>query len=161
MAGACWSRPAGRASDLGGIADHPVVHITLEDAETYCRWAGLRLPTEAEWERAATIEPLPPTWPLAEDGQLLANVWIGEFPHRSRRPRPPGTMPVGAFPARPPGLHDQLGQVWELTRAGVAKGGSYLCAENYCTRYRPAARMTPAGPAGHIGFRCAGPPMHP
>ena len=60
-----------------------------------------------------------------------------------------------AFAPRSLGIYDQLGQVWELTADGVAKGGSYLCSESYCMRYRPAARMTPDGPTGHIGFRCA------
>ena len=153
--GACWHRPFGWGSDLAGLSDHPVVHITMADAQAYCRWAVLRLPTEAEWERAAAIEPVPQSWPLAADGRLLANVWIGEFPHAPRRPDPPGTMPVGAFAPRSLGIYDQLGQVWELTADGVAKGGSYLCSESYCTRYRPAARMTPDGPTGHVGFRCA------
>ena len=97
------------------------------------------------------------TWPLAGDGRLLANVWIGEFPWQHRRPSAPGTMPVGSFPPTGAGLFDLLGQVWELTSDGVAKGGSFLCAPNYCSRYRPSARLTPGGTTCHVGFRCAWP----
>ena len=136
--------------------DHPVVHVSLPDALAYARWADRRLPCEAEWERAANAGPLPATWPLAGDGRLLANVWIGEFPHEHRRPRRPGPMPVGAFDPNPLGLYDLLGNVCEWTADGVIKGGSFLCAPNYCSRYRPSARQARPGgePACHIGLRC-------
>ena len=175
-----WRRPLGTAPLEAEHADHPVVAVTHADAVAYAAWRGARLPTESEWEWAAAAgQPLPATWPLAEDGQLLANVWLGEFPWRSIRNRPPGTMAVGAFPPNHNGLFDMLGNVWELTAdpwsrpavgspccapaattaadGVVAKGGSFLCAANYCRRYRPAARHRQAvdEPTCHIGFRCA------
>ena len=173
-----WRCPRGEPALSNELADHPVVGVTATDAAAYAEWVGGRLPTEAEWEWAAGGGgALPPTWPLAADGMLLANVWLGEFPWRSIRATPPGTSPVGSFPPNANGLFDMLGNVWELTSDDwssrdliespccgstapvcvVAKGGSYLCAANYCTRYRPAARHPqPAVEAtSHIGFRCA------
>ena len=175
---ASWRRPRSVPALSDELADHPVVGVTAFDAAVYALWAGGRLPTEAEWEWAAGgATALPPTWPLASDGMLLANVWLGEFPWRSVRAAPPGTSPVGSFPPNANGLFDMLGNVWELTAdawsthgrsesaccisgapaAVVAKGGSFLCAANYCNRYRPAARhRQPVGEATcHIGFRCA------
>ena len=177
---ASWRCPRGAPALSDELADHPVVGITAADAAAYAAWVGGRLATESEWEWAAGGgTPLPATWPLAADGMLLANVWLGEFPWRSVRAAPPGTSPVGSFPPHANGLFDMLGNVWELTAdpwsaqrpdavespccnstapaACVAKGGSYLCAANYCRRYRPAARhRQPAGEAAcHVGFRCA------
>ncbi len=136
-------------------ADHPVTFVTLADATAFADWSGARLPSEEEWEFAAARQHRPPSWPLAPDGRLLANVWIGEFPHQHRRPRPPGTMPVGSFPPSADGVFDLLGQVWELTDGGPAKGGSHLCAANYCSRYRPSARLLALLPTSHVGFRRA------
>jgi formylglycine-generating enzyme required for sulfatase activity len=179
-----WRRPHGADLLDAEHDDHPVVQVTRRDAIAYATWVHRRLPTEAEWEwAAAAVEPLPPSWPLAADGQLLANVWLGEFPWKSLRSRPPGTMPVGSFAPNGNELFDMLGNVWEWTAdewtarhyagaslspccsttdqtaldAATVKGGSYLCAANYCARYRPAARHAqPQREATcHIGFRCA------
>ncbi len=185
---ASWLRPRGRDTLTAELADHPVVNITIADAMAYARWVGGRLPSESEWEWAAGAgRPLGRSWPLADDGRLLANVWVGEFPWRSLRTANPGTTPVGGYAPNPNGLFDMLGNVWELTAdrwstrrsepgtAGVtccgptaaggdgepddgvvAKGGSFLCAANYCARYRPAARHRHVADeaACHIGFRC-------
>ena len=181
---ASWRRPRGSDGRLDDpeLSDHPVVGITAEDALAYAGWVGGRLPTEAEWEWAAAAGIAPSAvWPLAADGMLSANVWLGEFPWRSIRRTAPGTMPVGAFPANVFGLFDMLGNVWELTAdvwtadhrpaspccspgtadsgASVAKGGSFLCAAGYCRRYRASARHPqPRGEAAcHVGFRCVYP----
>ena len=156
--GASWRTPDGRREAL---ADHPVVQVSLADAETYCDWAGVRLPSEPEWEAAAA-------------GAIAGNVWHGAFPWDARGLAT--TSPVGAFGATA-GFSDQLGNVWEWTSTPwtrdhqpaccsapapgerhVAKGGSFLCAPEYCARYRPQARMAMAvdSPTCHLGFRVAG-----
>jgi len=178
--GACWKRPLGPGSSLRGLDRHPVVHVAFEDAEAYAAWAGLRLPTEAEWERAARggLEGASYVWGREpENGTRLANYWHGEFPWRPD----PGygtTAPVGSFPPNGFGLYDMAGNVWEWTSdwyggseaasrdpgqpqfavpRRVVKGGSFLCADSYCRRYRPAARRPQMIDTGmsHIGFRCA------
>jgi formylglycine-generating enzyme len=199
--GAYWRRPEGPKSKIGGRERHPVVHIAYEDAEAYARWAGKSLPTEDEWERAARggLEGKVFAWgdEDASPARPLANVWQGEFPWHSLKPkREQRTSPIGLFPPNGFGLSDITGNVWEWTsdfftpaHGGVAersccapsklrpagpeqslvpgqpggniprrviKGGSHLCAPNYCLRYRPAARqgVTVDTATGHIGFRC-------
>jgi sulfatase modifying factor 1 len=178
--GASWRRPDGRGSSLADRADHPVVHVAHEDAETYASWAGLELPTEAEWETAARggLEGAAYTWGDAPEapGERLANFWHGQFPWQADTGYG-RTSPVGVYPANPYGLLDMAGNVWEWTAdlyAGeaapaccgggpgdavprrVVKGGSFLCADSYCRRYRPAARRPQPVDTGmsHIGFRC-------
>ena len=199
--GACWRRPAGAASSLDGLADHPVVHVAFSDVEAYAQWAGKMLPTEAEWELAAWggRSGAEFAWgsELTPGGRHQANTWQGEFPWQNlaedgfKR-----TSPVGAFPANGYGVYDMIGNTWEWTtdwyRAShlgpgqkpccmplnprgaqqeesynpcapnvriprkVLKGGSHLCAPNYCRRYRPAARFAePVDTStSHVGFRC-------
>ncbi|MHC9292220.1 formylglycine-generating enzyme family protein [Mycobacterium sp. LTG2003] len=185
--GACWNHPRGPRSSLKGRDDHPVVHLAYEDAEAYARWAGLDLPTEAEWETAARggISAAAYTWgdEPEQPGQQLANYWHGEFPYLPETGYGT-TKPVGSFEANGYGLFDMAGNVWEWTTdfytgdhsAGsccaadsydpnqpqfkiprrVIKGGSFLCADSYCMRYRPAARRPQMVDTGmsHIGFRC-------
>ena len=178
LPGASWRAPEGPGSDLAGRDDHPVVHVAFDDALAYARWAGKELPTEAEWEYAARggLDGAAYAWgdDFAPGGRRMANVWYGEFPWR-RTGEFERTSPIGAFPPNGYGLHDMIGNVWEWTAdrfdtapSGcchpgsapgpmyVVKGGSHLCAPNYCRRYRPAARQgqTPDTSAGHIGFRC-------
>jgi formylglycine-generating enzyme required for sulfatase activity/uncharacterized membrane protein YkvA (DUF1232 family) len=200
--GASWRCPFGPQSSLDGVEQHPVVHVAYEDAEAYAGWAGKKLPTEAEWERAARggLEGKKFTWGDEHfpEGKAMANSWQGEFPWQNLLLDGfEGTSPVSSFPPNGYGLFDMAGNVWEWTsdwyvhnhkdevapsccapavnpRIGspeksydprqpkfriprrVVKGGSHICAPNYCLRYRPAARQPQMIDTGmsHIGFRC-------
>ena len=199
VAGADWRHPRGPDSSIARLGDHPVVHVAVDDALAYARWCGKNLPTEAEFEFAARsgLDQAEFAWgdDLAPHGKVLANYWLGAFPHDSRSPHGgSGTSPVHAYPPNRYGAYDLIGNVWEWTadwysahatplsccggphnpRGGsrehsvdlfapgpstprrVIKGGSHLCAPEYCARYRPAARL--AQPIDtttcHVGFRC-------
>ncbi len=173
--GADWRHPEGPGSDLAGRDNHPVVQVAFEDAEAYARWAGRVLPTEAQWEAAARGgRDAEFIWAdgADRDDTPAANHWRGEFPTEDRGSKGyRGTSPVGCFQANGYGLYDMAGNVWQWTRdpwtadhadgtaadasAHVIKGGSYLCAPNFCMRYRPAARQAGDAASGtsHIGFR--------
>ncbi|XP_066101409.1 formylglycine-generating enzyme [Saccopteryx bilineata] len=182
--GASWRHPEGPDSTVQHRPDHPVLHVSWNDAAAFCAWAGKRLPTEAEWEyscRGGLRDRLFP-WgnKLQPKGQHYANVWQGEFPVTDTGEDGfRGTAPVGAFPPNGYGLYNIVGNVWEWTsdwwttdhsaeealnpkgppfgKDRVKKGGSYMCHKSYCYRYRCAARSqnTPDSSASNLGFRCA------
>jgi formylglycine-generating enzyme len=179
VAGAQWRHPFGPNSMA--VAEQPVVGITLEDAQAYARWRGVALPTEAEWEWAARGGR--PDNTRAQPTE--ANTWQGMFPVLNQaRDGFEGLAPVGCYQANAFGLYDMIGNAWELTASPytehpspdknlppdqppearraiqaapryVIKGGSYLCAPNYCMRYRAGARQAQEIDlaTSHVGFR--------
>jgi formylglycine-generating enzyme required for sulfatase activity len=140
VAWANWKHPEGPGSHLKGREKHPVVHICYDDALAYAKWAGKRLPTEAEWEFAARggLDRKKFTWgdEFKPGGKPMANTWQGEFPNRNTLEDGfQGTAPVGSFAANGFGLHDMSGNVWEW------------CADWYQPKYRDIfGPRNPKGP---------------
>lgn len=191
--GASWQHPAGPGSSIAELGDHPVVHVSPEDAAEFAEWIGGRLPTEAEWEFAARggIEGADYTWGDSYDPSngWKANTWQGQFPSENLADDGHvGTAPVASYVANGYGLYDMAGNVWEhvadwwvpghipgdqidptgpekafaaqfgsasMGAMRLVKGGSWLCAPNFCLRYRPAARQPVEMSLGsnHVGFR--------
>ena len=191
--GACWKNPEGPGSGLAGRGRHPVVQVGWDDASAYARWAGKRLPTEAEWEYAARggLTQKPYAWgdDFRPGGKIMANTWQGRFPDSNTKEDGwERTAPVGQFPPNGFGLCDMAGNVWQWcadwyrpdtyrnspaknpegpkdsfdpnepgARKRVQRGGSFLCTDQYCSRYMPGGRGKGEIGTGssHLGFRCA------
>jgi sulfatase modifying factor 1 len=183
--GAHWAAPEGPGSSIADRLDHPVAHVSWEDAKAFAAWCGGRLPTEAEWERAARGGLADPRFPWGDeepdDSTVMCNIWQGVFPHTNTQVDGYlGTSPVDAFAPNTAGLYGMAGNVWEwtgdafrvrsLSRGAklrnanaaetsekVMKGGSFLCHKSYCYRYRIAARsaLTAESSASNVGFRVA------
>ncbi len=167
VARASWFAPEGPDSTVLGREHHPVTQVSHRDALAYAAWVGARLPSEQEWEFAArgglVGQPYPWGCVRDPDGRARMNIFSGRFPDRPEASV--GTVAVGAFPPNGFGLHEMTGNVWEWTSSSfgpddprpVLRGGSYLCHESYCRRYRTSARIAATSDTslGHTGFRVA------
>ena len=163
---ATWRAPEGPGSSVADRADHPVVQVSWNDAQAFAAWSGGALPSEAQWEYAARGGLAQKLYPwgddLTPDGRHLCNIWQGEFPAvNSEDDGWAFTCPVDAFPPNGYGIYSITGNTWEWCadswdEGRVMKGGSFLCHDSYCNRYRVAARTqnTPDSAASNIGFRC-------
>ncbi|XP_060080959.1 formylglycine-generating enzyme-like [Ylistrum balloti] len=183
--GADWRHPYGIDSSIKKIMDHPVLHVSWNDAVAFCKWMTKRLPTEAEWEYACRGEKVGRLFPWGNNvnpkKEHWMNIWHGEFPNSNTADDGyETTAPVTAFPEQNKfGLKNIIGNAWEWTSDWwetqhtsepkdnptgpakgpdrVKKGGSFMCHETYCYRYRCAARSqnTPDSSSVNLGFRCA------
>jgi len=180
--GACWNLIAGPTAEYDLIDDHPVVHVSWNDARAFAQWAGGRLPTEAEWEHAARggLGDVPFSWGEKQPNDIdfqPCNIWQGQFPGSNTcTDGYAATAPAESFEPNGYGLYNMCGNVWEWTSGRLKitgrskqskqhakhfkgtkllKGGSFLCHTSYCFRYRIAARTgnTPDSTTTHQGFR--------
>ena len=143
--GANWRHPEGPGSSLEGRMDHPVVHVSLEDAKAYANWVGKRLPTEAEWEWAAMGGLEDPIYPWgntpSQEASTKANFWQGVFPFRNDSlDGYVRTAPVRSYPANGYGLYDMAGNVWEWCQDKYR-------SDAYSMELSPEESYNPSGPA--------------
>jgi formylglycine-generating enzyme required for sulfatase activity len=195
--GANWRHPTGPKSSIAGKGNYPVVQVAYEDTLAYAKWAGERLPTEAEFEFAARggLAGKPYVWgdEFRPGGKWMANTHQGHFPNQDDAADGyAGIAPVAQFPPNPYGLFDMAGNVWQWTsdwyrpdyyqqlaaqgsvahnpkgpespydpeepteKKKVHRGGSFLCTDQYCSRYVVGTRGKGEVSTGtnHLGFRC-------
>jgi formylglycine-generating enzyme required for sulfatase activity len=185
VTGADWAHPEGPDTSVDSRLDHPAGHVSWNDAKEYARWAGKRLPTDAEFEYAARggLDQRRYAWgdELTPGGTHMCNIWQGRFPYEdTAEDGYAAPCPVTAFPANGYGMYSAAGNVWEWVNdwfspdyhvlatpvnpqgpprgsGRVMRGGSFLCHDSYCNRYRVAARTsnTPDSSTTNLGFRCA------
>jgi formylglycine-generating enzyme required for sulfatase activity len=191
-----WRHPEGPQSSLAGREQYPVVQVAYDDVVAFAKWAGKRLPTEAEWEFAARGGQSGKLYPWGDDftpgGKVMANTFQGHFPDKDTgEDGRKGIGPVAQFPPNGYGLYDVAGNVWEWTSdwyrtdyyaqlasaGGIARnpkgpdtsfdpneptekkrvhrGGSFLCTDQYCSRYMVGTRGKGEISSGtnHVGFR--------